>query len=248
MRSAPCPRDTGRSRCRHVQGAPGPAAPRRSRSAGRRRPYPSSCCLSGSEAVLVEVLHRPCRQAEPLVLARDKVLHDLVGVRGRDVCRECRVDLDEFRGVCVRGRVAAGLDDTADVGDTALRDPDPAPDQIGDRGDVELCRAAGAERGTGPVFLFSAPPRFSIAILALVQLMSVQMTTPGMLAAPWVPGSFDGAGAAADVRRVEHARLILIDPEPAALDPVQVRIREPLRVKRAGSRPDESQGRCPSCP
>ncbi len=66
------------------------------------------------------------------------MLHDLVGVCGRDVGRECGIDLDEFRGVCVRVLVAAGLDDTADVGDAALRDSDPAPDQIGDRGDVEL--------------------------------------------------------------------------------------------------------------
>ena len=63
---------------------------------------------------------------------------DLVGVVARDRRRERRIEFEEFRGVCVGVLVAAGLDDTADVGDIALRDPDPAPDQIGDRGDVEL--------------------------------------------------------------------------------------------------------------
>jgi len=117
-----------------------------------------------------------------------------------------------------------------------LRDPDPAPDQIGDRGDVELCRACRRRtRQQVPVFLLPLPPRFSIAILALVQFMSVQMNNPGF----WrrhraCRGLFVSLEPRLNVRRVEHARLILIDPEPAALDPVQVRIRETPPSRTAG--------------
>jgi len=44
------------------------------------------------------------------------------------------------------------------------------------------------------------------------------MTTPGLEAAPWVPGSLTVLEPRLTFVRVVHARLILIDPEPAALD------------------------------